>query len=1599
MKNIYALTLFMLLFSFSSAINAQELDFYNTQWLSDGANGSNTSLSVDEGTTITVYSKAYEAGVTDAAGQGAGIECWIGFNSADTDPASWDESAWQVANFGQDNGNDDEYNYSTSSTAVGTHYIATRWRLDSGPYTYGGASATNGGAWDGVNNNNIGLTVNAVAQPLLITTSTCASATEVRLTGPWWGWNPAGGPIAADNGDGTWTFTFDPAPTDNMEYLLVVDGVQENLISIMANGGDCAPVTDYANYANRRWDVGSGNVTNTYGQCGSTCVAPVITLTGSDVTLNVGDTYTDDGATASDDEEGDISANIVVGGDTVDTATAGTYTITYDVSDGAGNAATTVSRVVTVEMPPCGNAIALTPGTQQCGDTSTFGDTIDDSSCLGSYDGGDDALYVYTATEDGETLDLTLSGQASWSGFAMSKGCPTGGAEVCVGSQTSSGSSALSFISDPLEAGEVYYIHISTYPSPQTTAFCLDATVIAAPSCLEPTSFATNDVASGSATLAWTAGATETTWNIEYGADGFTQGSGTTVAVSTNPYTISGLTPSTSYDVYIQADCGAGDTSEWVGPLSFTTPCETITPNYTEGFDPYLNECWSEATGPIEGPTAGTTTSGWVQDDFGNNTANGKSARFNIYATGGDEWLISPTFDLSSGGYEINLDVALTLYASTSSGTIGSDDAVYIMQSVDNGTTWTIIYTWDASNSPSNTGDNVTIDIASVTSATTKFAVFALEGTTSGGDFDFFVDNFAVRTPPSCLAPSSNSLSAANITTSAADVSWTAGDSETAWNIEYGPEGFTQGTGTTVAVTTNPYTITGLSSNTSYDVYVQADCGTSTSDWVGPYTFNTACDAYSTFPFTETFNSDSSSASCWTVDNANGDMDSWTTSYGSNTNEGDGVAAMYTDYNSGANDDWLISPGFQLTGNERLKFQQRVQSSGEPNDFEVLLSSTTAETASFTTVLLANAEYSNTAYQEIIIDLSSYTGVNYIAFHVANGGLDGWRLYIDDVVVEEIPSTPPGCAANFSNTLDASCGNFDFDISWDATDGADGYYITVGTTSGGSDIEASTDLGSATSYSFTNVQVATTYYYTVVPYNANGSATGCLEKSITTATTGCYCDSVPTSNDGSGISSVAFNGTDFTSGGDITYEDFTATAVEAGQSTTASLNITFATGYTYDTHVWVDLNDDYNFDSSELLFTGESLASDPTTLDASFLVPSDAPLGDHRVRIGTADSGQSTPNPCYSGTYGVTIDMTITVVAPPSCIGPSALTVSNLSDSSADISWTAGGTETDYEYVVQAAGTGEPTAAGTAVIGATSVSLTSLADNTDYEVYVRSACAGGEFSSWTGPLSFTTEPAPIVPAYTNDFSTYPGEFWTEGTGALADGPSGTTSAWSEDGFGNNGTTGAAKVNVYYSSFGGGNDDWLISPMFDLSGGTYYLNLNAALTVWNSTSSTTFGAGDFVALMVTEDDGSTWSELYRWDANNTPSATGDAMPEIDLSSYTSMTKFALYAESATGNVDNDFFIDDFQITTTSLGLDDNSISSFNYFPNPVNDVLTIKAQNNVEDVKVFNMLGQMVLRQNPNTRDCTVDLSAMQSGAYFVQVSIGNTVETVRVLKK
>jgi hypothetical protein len=113
-----------------------------------------------------------------------------------------------------------------------------------------------------------------IAQDLVLTVEVPSGTTQCRLSGPWWGWNPAGGPVGVDNGNDTFTFTL-PGVAADMEYLYTLDGISyENLID-NASGGECGDrvtngnmITDYFGYANRIWKVSDGYTwTETYDDC------------------------------------------------------------------------------------------------------------------------------------------------------------------------------------------------------------------------------------------------------------------------------------------------------------------------------------------------------------------------------------------------------------------------------------------------------------------------------------------------------------------------------------------------------------------------------------------------------------------------------------------------------------------------------------------------------------------------------------------------------------------------------------------------------------------------------------------------------------------------------------------------------------------------------------------------------------------------------------------------------------------------------------------------------------------------------------------------------------------------------------------------------------------------------------------------------------------------------------------------------------------------------------------------------------------------------------------------------------------------------------
>ena len=113
-----------------------------------------------------------------------------------------------------------------------------------------------------------------------------------------------------------------------------------------------------------------------------------------------------------------------------------------------------------------------------------------------------------------------------------------------------------------------------------------------------------------------------------------------------------------------------------------------------------------------------------------------------------------------------------------------------------------------------------------------------MQGAINGTFQSLYVDDILIENVPLCNPPTT--LTVPVIATTTAQVAWTSLNG-TCFDIEYGPQGFTQGTGNGTLVTnvSTPYTITGLTANTQYDVYVRDCCNPNA--WFGPVTFKTNC--------------------------------------------------------------------------------------------------------------------------------------------------------------------------------------------------------------------------------------------------------------------------------------------------------------------------------------------------------------------------------------------------------------------------------------------------------------------------------------------------------------------------------------------------------------------------------------------------------------------------------------------------------------------------------------------------------------------------------------------------------------------------------------
>ncbi|CAA6829345.1 MAG: internalin, putative [uncultured Aureispira sp.] len=607
--------------------------------------------------------------------------------------------------------------------------------------------------------------------------------------------------------------------------------------------------------------------------------------------------------------------------------------------------------------------------------------------------------------------------------------------------------------------------------------------------CPSPTGLMASPILATSADLAWTETGTATSWAVEYGALGFAPGAGTTMFTGNNPLTITGLMPTTSYEFYVQAICGAGDSSTWAGPYAFVTPCVAATPTYSEDFSNFLNPCWSEARGVLSTSTTLTgTTSSWTTQFFGN-TGSDFAARLNLYSNNRQEWITSQMIDLGTAAtnYQLEFDIALTDYNTSNATTLGVDDTIAIVISTDYGVTWqmaNVLQFWLPGSEPSNTGDHIIIDLSAYTGVV-QFGFYAASSV-GNADNDLFIDNFLITNLASCSAP--NTLTAMNVMATSADLGWTETGTATSWAVEYGATGFAPGAGTTMLATTNPFSATGLMAATSYDFYVQAICGAGDSSiWVGPLTFTTPC-APVMAPYLEAFATNALPA-CWSEAGAN----SW--EYGSTTTTPTGFAghgaANVSDHSMGGGGNFigmdgsnngdtdvstLMSPFVDITPLTNPELSYWVFSNNVNDAAQNKLIVEFYDGANWTVIDSIQSNLGST-WLEFTTDLSAFTvtgntQVRFSVTGVSNGGFTFYNdILIDDVHFREMPSCPSPNALMVTNitatSADLAWTENGTATSWAVEYGATGFAPGAGTTMFvAANPFSATALMSATSYDF-----------------------------------------------------------------------------------------------------------------------------------------------------------------------------------------------------------------------------------------------------------------------------------------------------------------------------------------------------------------------------------------------------------------------------------------------------------------------------------------------------------------------------------------------------
>lgn len=150
------------------------------------------------------------------------------------------------------------------------------------------------------------------------------------------------------------------------------------------------------------------------------------------------------------------------------------------------------------------------------------------------------------------------------------------------------------------------------------------------------------------------------------------------------------------------------------------------------------------------------------------------------------------------------------------------------------------------------------------------------------------------------------------------------------------------------------------------------------------------------------------------------------------------------------------------------------------------------------------------------------------------------------------------------------------------------------------------------------------------------------------------------------------------------------------------------------------------------------------------------------------------------------------------------------------------------------------------------------------------------------------------------------------------------------------------------------------------------------------------------------DNTTMFYLYGFGTEEIPPSELEQTNDLSivLNDLEPNTTYYFYVQSLCGPLMGEWTIVTFTTEEESVNnLTENSFRNFTYHPNPVNDILNLNSTANIDQVEIYTLTGQLILKQTGNGNQLKVNISGLTTGVYFLTAYSGNETKKIKVIKQ